>query len=209
MRKALRDAGRRLGPLGLAERIWTHSFGRLVDVRVFIEWTLDASGARFGPIPGYRYQRADVDERSEVAKEAARLVGVRLAERLSMELFVAHDGAGRVAACTWNDPPREGTAHYRGAAVAAEHRGRSLGGSLLLFQACELFGRGVGTILCRSTIGNRASRRMLHGIGASWNGMSVLLVVFGRGVAVRTLSGRAEAFFRRRWEREHRQVLGA
>ena len=202
------DAWRRLGPAGLAGRTWERSIGRVVDVRFVIEWALDAPEARFAPLPGYRYERGEVAERSETAGAAAQLLGVRLDERLGSDLFVARDGRGRVAACTWNDPPRDGAVRHRGVGVDPEHRGRSLGGSLLLFQARELCGSGVGTILYRTSVGNRASRRMFHRIGARWNGMSALLVVLGRRAAVTTLSGRAEEFFRRRFERESRDVLG-
>ena len=78
----------------------------------------------------------------------------------------------------------------------------------LLFQARELSGTGVQRVLYRTSIWNRASRRMFHRIGAGWNGISALLVVLGRRAAVTTLSGRAEGFFKRRFERERSQVLG-
>ncbi len=202
------DAWRRLGPAGLVGRAWERSIGRVFDIRFVIEWALDTRGAQFAPLTGYRYERGDTAGRSETAGAAARLLGVRLDDRLGFDLFVAVDPQGRVAACTWNDPPRDGEARHRGVAVDSEHRGRALGGSLLLFQARELSGAGVQRVLYRTAIGNRASRRMFHRIGAGWSGVKALLVVFGRRVAVKTLSGRAEGFFKRRFERERSQVLG-
>ena len=208
VRETLSDVWRRLGPLGLVRGAWRRSFGRLLDVRVVIEWALDAPAARFVPRAGFRYVRPVADERSPTVVAAAQLLGVRLADRLPQDVFVALDADGDVAACTWNDPPEGGSARQRGVAVAPKHRGLSLGGTLLLFQAQELAQRGVSVILYRTDIGNRASRRMFHRIGATWKGASLLLVVLGRGVAVKTLKSRGEAFVRRGWERERRKVLG-
>lgn len=206
MDPSLPNTWRRLGLLGLARSAWTRSAGRVLDVRCVIDWSLETASARFTPVSGYRFERAAILGDSATAEKAARLTGVRLEERLSLELFVARDQEDRMAACTWNEPPQDGVARHRGVAVEGGHRGRSLGGSLLLFQASELAARGVKRILYRTDIGNRASRRMFHRIGADWSGATALLVVLGRRRAVKALGGRAEILLRGRWERERKRV---
>lgn len=203
----LRDARRRLGALGLAGRAWSLSVGRLVDFRVLFECELQTSLARLPEPSEISYGRVRIPEQPEVAAESARLLKVSLDQRSGQQLFVARDPAGRVVACTWNEQPEEGQARHRGIAVDRQWRGRGIAADLLLSQARELARQGVRVVLYRTSVGNRASIRMLLKAGASLAFIRVLTFVWGRCIAVTNLSGRWESLLRRRWERERDAVL--
>ena len=180
----------------------------MFDLRVVIDWELDARAARFDPLPGLRYERTTAAAGSETVAAAASLLGVAAADRLGQDVFVATNGDGHVVACSWNDPPSEGIVRQRGLMVAPSQRGRALGGNMLLCQAAGLGSEGVRTVMYHTEVGNRASRRMLHRIGARWNRLELLVVVFGRRVMLRRISGPLEGFFRTGYERERREVMG-
>jgi GNAT superfamily N-acetyltransferase len=205
---ALRDAAQRLGALGLAGRAWTSTFGRLLDVRILFECELPTSGARFEALPGFSWEQIRVEQDPESAEAAARLIGVRLDQRRTHQLFVVRNPERRIVACTWNEPPESEKARHRGVAVARGWRGLGLAPSLLDFQAEQLARQGVQVVLYRTGIGNRASRRMLHKIGANLRAIRVVTVVAGRRPMVRDLKGRTAALLRRRWEIE-RDSLGS
>lgn len=205
---ALRDAARRLGALGLAGRAWSSTFGKLLDVRILFECELPTSRVRFEAVPPFFFERIRVEQDPESAEAAARLLGVRLEQRRTHQLFVARNRERRIVACTWNEPAESEKARHRGVAVARGCRGLGLAPNLLDFQAEQLALRGVRVVLYRTGIGNRASRRMLHKIGASLSAIRVVTVVAGCRPMVRDLKGLPAAFLRRRWELE-RDSLGS
>jgi ribosomal protein S18 acetylase RimI-like enzyme len=205
-RPAYRDAFRRLGALGLAGRAWSASVGRLLDVRILFECELSTASARFGPVPGFSFAAVATERDPESAEAAARILGVRLSERRSHQLFVARDAGGRIAGCTWNEPAEDRRARHRGVGVAAGCRGRGLAPALLAFQAAQLGREGAAVVLIRTTVGNRASRRMLHKAGVRLVSIRALILLAGRRVGLHELTGRPEAFLRRRWERERHGV---
>ena len=205
-RSAYRDAFRRLGALGLAGRVWSTSLGRLLDVRILFECELSTASARFERVPGFSFAAVAIERDPESAEAAARLLGVRLSERRSHRLFVARDAAGRIAGCTWNEPAEDRRARHRGVGVEARYRGRGLAPALLAFQAVELGREGLLAVLLRTGLGNRAGRRMLHKAGVRLVSIRALVLIAGRRVGLQELTGRPEAFLRRRWERERHGV---
>lgn len=184
------------------------TFGRLLDVRILFELELPTSRAHFEALPGFGWEQIRVEQDPESAGAAARLLGVRLDRRREQQLFVARNPERHIVACTWNEPAESEKARHRGVAVARGWRGLGLAPSLLRFQAEQLARQGVQVVLYRTGLGNRASRRMLHKIGASLSAIRVVTVVAGRRPLVRDLKGGAADLLRRRWELE-RESLGS
>ena len=205
-RPAYRDAFRRLGVLGLAGRAWSATLGRLLDVRILFECELSTASSRFRTVPGFSFESIAIHDDPETAEAAARLLRVRTSERRDHRLFVARDAAGRIAGCTWNEPPEGGRARHRGVGVAVGDRGRGLAPALLAFQAAALQREGVTAVLLRTGLGNRASRRMLHKAGARLISVRLLVLIAGRRALLHDLKGASEALLRRGWEREGRRV---
>jgi GNAT superfamily N-acetyltransferase len=159
----IRDAFKRYGPIGFAARAWSRTFGLFIDVDVF--YTLRVGTAiDFTPIPGYRYERARPG--SPHFEEAMALLGVDPAKCANREAFVAVSEDGRVAACAFNDRVAGTLASVRGTAVAPAHRGRSLGGNLMRFQAQQVAADGASEIDSHVALTNRASQHMLAGMHA-------------------------------------------
>lgn len=151
------------GMAGFLARVCSHTIGRIVDIDVI--YTGRFSPSTFTPVPGYRYQRVRIGSR-EFA-DAAHMLGVDPAKRANHEAFVAFDERdGSMAACTFAEAPGGPRAFNRGVVADPRHRGKSLTGNLLLYQASALADDGVKEVEYHVNATNRGARRMYRKIGA-------------------------------------------
>jgi len=194
----LRDLWRRWGAAGLAARAWSRTAGRIADVTVVLEWDLPAGAGSPPPADGlFRCRAIRASEESPEARQAAALLRVDLRARSTQDLFVATTEDGTVVGCTWNDPPEAGQARHRGVAVAPAFRGRGVAGALLLHQVAALAGAGARRVCYRSTLWNRAARRMFDKLGARGCGSVLVLEVLGRRLAAPPLPATLDRRLRR------------
>ena len=172
-----RDLWARYGAAGVAARIWSRTFGLIVDVDLTttVRVPLPVS---FSPLPGYRYERVVAGTPRFV--EAAVLLHVDPRERLRQEAYVAIAADDSVVACTFNDPVSEQIAHGRGTNVALDHRGRSLGGNIIRYFAQEVARQGAREARFHVVSTNHSSRRMLQKLGAQPIERWIFVILFRR-----------------------------
>ena len=155
---------RSYGPAGFLARVWSRTGGAVFDVDIVRTGHFVAPSS-VEPVEGYRFER--VDSRSPRFVEAARLLRVDAEKRDGQEAFVAIDTRTEtVAACAFSDRGPAAVAHNRGVVSAPSHRGRSLAGRVLLYQAAALAREGAPAVEYHVNITNRAARRMFHKLGA-------------------------------------------
>jgi GNAT superfamily N-acetyltransferase len=168
----------RYGVAGVVARVWTKTFGRVLDVDVVFTLRV-ASAQPFAPLPPFRYERhASSSPRFD---EAARLLRVDADKRREQEVFVAIDNSDEtLAACTFNDRVAGNVAHQRGVAVLPRYRGRGLAVSVLQFQASALAAEGAAEVEYHVGATNRASRRTFAKLGARPIDRWIIVIVLRR-----------------------------
>ena len=171
-------AWRLYGAPGFLARVWSHTVGAIIDIDVIYTGRFTPTET-FTPVKGYRYERAQAG--SPRFTEAVRMLRSDEVKRAQYDAFLAIDQRDdSLAACTFSEGADGPVAFNRGVAADPRHRGKSLAGSLLLYQAWSIQRQGAREVEYHVSVTNRGARRMFRKIGAQEIDCWVIIVLLRR-----------------------------